>query len=144
MLPLLITLFTLSYSKTKYPNNCNDLEDGEYTFKLINSDNSKYPLINGKCSNGYLILDYNYDNQIYNYFSSWTQWFKDTYGPTNDDKEANWDNWFLPAQLIPRDDQDDELLWLVSPDCQTCNETNPFNIWYGTKSSWSGIGKKYF
>ena len=54
-----------------YPSSCLDLDDGYYDLKLLEDDD--YPVINQKCSNEYLILDYNHDSNVKEYFSSWEQ-----------------------------------------------------------------------
>ena len=66
-----LILFFTTVKSDLYPNSCTDLDDGVQQIKFIDSD--EYPVVNVKCSDGYSIIDYNYDNNIKEYFSSWTQ-----------------------------------------------------------------------
>jgi len=91
--------------------SCLSLSDGEYYFQL--SENK--PIIKAKCSNGYMIIDYNLDNNIVNYFTSWTKYHYAIAGPLNGD-QVNWLNWFTPAN--------EKSNFLVSSDCNVCNEEN--------------------
>jgi len=73
--------------------NCNGLNDGEYYFQLIED----YPIIRAKCSNGYIIIDYNYDNEVEQYFTSFQKWHYAMAGPLNDDS-VNWEKWWRPSK----------------------------------------------
>ena len=102
-------------SSTEYdvlPNSCNDLEDGTYFMKLIDVDSA--PVVSIKCSNGYGILDYSFDNNIVDYFDTWSQWFPRTAGPSNT-VHPNWQEWFLPSKASTG-----TTSFVISPDCNTC------------------------
>ena len=118
------------------PNSCNDLSDGLQYLKLIDSDD--YPAVEVKCSNGYAVLDYTVDENIKEYFSSWTQWFPRTVGPTNDE-HINWQQWFLPTQYTTDTTSGEESTttsFVISPDCNTCEETNGRQLYGDSTTYW--------
>jgi len=110
-------------------DSCNDLPDGIYNLKFLESD--EYPVVSVKCSNGYAILDYKQDNDIKDYFVSWTQWHHYTVGPSNeeDSKSLKWNEWFIPGQY------DSKMKFIISPDCNTCEEDNMRQL-YGTETTY--------
>lgn len=84
--------------------------------KLVDdNDQETYPIVKVKCSNGYAILDVNYDANIKEYFTSWAMWHSAIAGPTNGDI-VDWDNWFIKSRY------DRTNKFLLSPDCNTCEE----------------------
>ena len=97
------------------PSSCVGLADGEYYLKLIDRD--EYPIIKGKCSNEYLILDHSVDADISQYFTSWVGWHHSLSGPLKSDT-VNWGEWYLP------DNGNQNTQYLLSPDCSVCDESD--------------------
>ena len=75
-------------------SNCNGLSDGSYFLRLIDDGEDTYPIVNVKCSNGYMILDVNYDSELKSYFNTWFDWHYGLSGPARYDA-VNWEKWFL-------------------------------------------------
>jgi len=119
---------------TELANSCIGKEDGSYWLKLMEDDDSKnYPSVFAKCSNEYTILDYSYDNNLKEYFSSWNYWHYAIAGPNNGDT-VNWEEWYLPS--------DANTKYLVSPDCNTCDEEKNFQL-YETKTTYWMTGNLF-
>ena len=102
-------------ANTLLPSSCVGLDDGEYYLKLMNDDT--YPIIKAKCSNQYMILDYNYDSDISEYFSSWAGWHYALSGPLKSDT-VNWGEWYQP------DNGNENTQYIISPDCNTCDASD--------------------
>jgi len=101
---------------------------------LIENDNdNNYPAIYVKCSNEYAILDYNYDNNLKEYFSTWNYWHYAIAGPINGDT-VNWEAWYLA--------NDDNTKYLVSADCTTCDESSLLQR-YETKTTYWMTGNLF-
>ena len=109
-------VFGDSDDDTLLPNSCIGLE-GKQWVKLLED----YPAVNVECNNDYVILDYEKENNIENYFSSFVFWHYETAGPINGDT-VNWEEWFLPHSLQMDDGLD--YNYLISPDCNTCELDN--------------------
>ena len=107
------------------PNGCRGLAPGKYWVKLIDSD--EYPVVQVKCSNGYMVLDYSSDNNIAEYFDTWTMWHTSYAGPTNDAR-VNWRDWYLPG--------DENTSFIISPDCNTCEPDHTRQIYPDNTTYW--------
>ena len=98
--------------------------------KLIDGD--EYPPVKLKCSNGYTILDYNRDNNLQDYFTSWAMWHYAAAGPLNGDT-VNWRSWYKDGS---------QAKYLVSPDCDVCDEESGMQK-YETKSTYWMTGNVF-
>ena len=107
------------------PNSCNDLEDGVYMMKFIDSDD--YPAVKVKCSNGFAILDYSFDEQIAVYFDTFSQWFPNTGGPLND-IHPTWQEWFLANKVNTK--------YVISPDCNSCEVEHKRQLYGDSTTYW--------
>ena len=126
---LINTLFEQSLVNSKdYPANCNGLEDGIYTMQLIDDDS--YPLVNIKCKDGFAILDYNFDANIKEYFTSWDYWHRATVGPSSNEIH-NWHEWYVPDSGVLNTLHN----YRVSPDCETCEYVSNRQL-YGDQTTY--------
>jgi len=127
---LLLFLKTGTSTVSYFSNGCGSLPDGVYDLKFV--DNDDYPIVSVKCSNGYAILDYTQDNNIKDYFVSWVQWHYNTVGPSNEDtsKSLTWNKWFIPGNI------DDEMQYIISPDCNTCDENHHRQLYQQQTTYW--------
>lgn len=94
------------------PNSCAELDDGEHYVKMLDGDD--YPVVKVKCSNGYTMLDYNLDNDISSYFTSFLKWHYSIGGASQTD-HINWQEWFVP--------NDGATKYIVSDACDVCDES---------------------
>ena len=112
-----------STSDTTYiPNSCvNHEDDDNVLIKLLPDDS--YPVLNVKCRNEYMIVDLHKDILWEKYLVSTRDYHYNLVGPEKDD-HVNWQEWIIP------DMQD----FLVSPDCNSCEEDFELNHKYLTSS----------
>ncbi len=120
MLPffaLLATLFpitTTNAASTQLPSSCVDLQDGYHWIKILQDDTSNniaivYPAIHVLCSNNYMILDVNHDENIKSYFQSFDSYHYALSG-ANHQSSVNWKQWFIPSST------EHSPSFLLSPD----------------------------
>eukprot|EP00486_Rosalina_sp_Unknown_P000608 CAMPEP_0201568888 /NCGR_PEP_ID=MMETSP0190_2-20130828/10205_1 /ASSEMBLY_ACC=CAM_ASM_000263 /TAXON_ID=37353 /ORGANISM="Rosalina sp." /LENGTH=252 /DNA_ID=CAMNT_0047990535 /DNA_START=173 /DNA_END=927 /DNA_ORIENTATION=+ len=111
---------------TLVPNSClNHEDDDSVIVKLVDEDS--YPLINTKCRNEYMIVDFKKDELWKQYFKSTRKYHYNLVGPEKDD-HVNWQEWMVEGTQM----QD----FLVSPDCNTCEEDFELNVKYGKASGY--------
>mmetsp|Transcript_41398 Transcript_41398/g.66586 ORF Transcript_41398/g.66586 Transcript_41398/m.66586 type:complete len:1075 (-) Transcript_41398:25-3249(-) len=114
-----------SSSSTSFvPNSCVNHEDDDAAI-LKPVDGDSYPLIAAKCRNQYMIVDLHTDLDWEQYFTSFREYHYNLMGPVKDD-HVNWQEWMVP-------DLDD---FIISPDCNTCDEDFELNIKYGTATGY--------
>merc|ERR1719277_2802882 len=102
------------------PNSCLNQEDSPNVI-IKPMDGQSYPTLNVGCSNEYMIVNLKQDRGWTNYLSSEREYHYNLIGPEKDD-HVNWNEWLLP----PMED------FIVSPDCQTCDESHELNQLYST------------
>ena len=96
------------------PRSCINLNDGYHWLKLLDDTNDTiYPIINQKCSNGYIIIDVNHDSNVKEYFTSFEMYHYALGGPNQMDG-VNWESWFIL----------NGNKYIISPKCDICNENN--------------------
>jgi len=112
------------------PMSCQDLEDGYHYLKLLeNEPGTSYPIMHVQCSNGYAMIDYAHDSDWTQHFTSWIKYHYAVAGPIRGD-DSNWSRWFLPdlASETEPADQSVNARYLVSPECETCDDSKIFQV----------------
>merc|ERR1719189_1484883 len=109
------------------PASCLGADDGYQWMKMLDGD--EYPAVHQMCDNEYMVIDINEDNNILDYFTSYTTWHHSLGGPEQMDM-SNWEQWYLPNRDFLDKQEDDESLsaeyfsYIVSPDCSSCDLDN--------------------
>jgi len=97
------------------PTACNSLPNGDHLLRFIEGnnleDNKEYPNILATCSDSWTILNYQKDNDISRYFSSFQHW-TDYVAGADLTHHMTWKQWFLPYT--------DGMQFRLSSDCKTC------------------------
>eukprot|EP01083_Nonionella_stella_P067359 178121_1 len=123
---LLLSLYSVTILSLDVPNSCIAQSDTDNLLvKPIDDDD--YPSLNVKCSNEFMIIDINKDENWLQYFTSSRLYHYAVYGPVRDE-HSNWNEWLIPSMSQ----------FLVSPDCSTCDVDSELNSIYKYESSYYG------
>ena len=105
-------------------NSCVGPEDGELLLLSVDIA-SDHMLVRLLCSNEYVILDVNRDENVKSYFSSFEKLHYAVGGSRNDDS-VNWEGLFLPQNVHV--DSNSNGQYFILPDCMSCDTSHERQI----------------
>eukprot|EP01083_Nonionella_stella_P168534 569289_1 len=92
---LLLSLYSAITSSLAVPNSCIGQSDTD-NLLIKPLDGDDYPSLNVKCSNEFMIIDINKDENWLEYFTSSRLYHYAVYGPVRDE-HSNWNEWLIPS-----------------------------------------------
>ena len=120
MFVISLSFLTITRSDIALPSSCLGQPNGYQWLKLL--DGSEYPAVHQKCHSEYMVIDLNEDPNVESYFSSHSTWHYALSGPDQMDT-ANWERWWLPSARSMEQFDDEYYRFVISPDCNSCDET---------------------